>query len=81
MNLAEKTTNILICSRKLTSVLTAVLCLLPTMGYGHEGTSIPHSHPHGIETVAVSVFGMIALLVIGFLNRKHSGRNASKDNR
>ncbi len=81
MNLAGKTTNILICSRKCTSLLAGALCLLPTMVYGHEGASVPHSHPHGIETVAVSVFGVIALLAIGYLNRNHSGRNASKDDR
>ena len=81
MNLAETTTNTLICSKKFTSVVAAALCLLPTMVYGHEGTLVPHSHPHGIETVAIPLFGVIALLAIGFLNRKHSGRKSSKDDR
>ncbi len=81
MNLPEKSAGILIRFRKCTSMLAGALCLIPAMAYGHEGTSVPHSHPHGIETVAISVFGVIALLVIGFLNRKHSGRQASKDDR
>lgn len=79
MNLAERTTNILICSRKFTSLIAGALCLVPTMVYGHEGASVPHSHPHGIEAVVVSAFGVIALLLAGYLNRKHSGRKATKD--
>ena len=79
MNLAEKTTSILVRSRKCPSLLTGALCLLPTIGYGHEGASVPHSHPHGIETAVVSVFGVLALLLVRYLNRKHSGGQATKD--
>jgi hypothetical protein len=66
---------------KYKSLPAAALCLLPSAVFGHQGASVPHLHPHGVEAGVTALGGVAALLVAGVVILIKSGNKSSGSDR